>query len=54
MSKVTPDVPDSWNFFLADGTLIGAFPSGFLVTPLVFHLLMSAHSYAWQSPYVRN
>lgn len=45
---------DPWLFFTADGQCIGAFPPGFLVTSLVFHLVMSAHSYAWQTVYMRN
>ncbi len=43
-----------WQFFTADGVLIGTFPPHFLVTPLAFYLLMSSHAYAWQSPFMRN
>ena len=45
---------DPWQFFLANGTLIGIFPPGFHVNATVFALLMQAHSYAWQTPYKRN
>jgi len=43
-----------WSFYLADGSLIGTFPSSFHVNAWAFALVMHAHAYAWQMPYKRN
>ena len=52
--KAQTDPDASWQFFTADGSLIGTLPPHFHVNAWVFELLMSAHKYAWTLPYARG
>jgi hypothetical protein len=45
---------DSWQFFLANGELIGTFPPGFHVNATVFVLVMKAHYTMWHTLYGRS
>jgi hypothetical protein len=45
---------DFWKFYTTDGKLIAEFPETFLVNPWVFLMVMGAHAYAWETPYLRG